>query len=50
MLAIAASIMEVLSIILHDEKDAFASIIVKEDCYEAGKNHQEPCIRRIGRT
>ena len=43
-------IMERLSIILHYEKDAFASITLKEGCHEVGKIHQEPCIRSIGRT
>jgi hypothetical protein len=42
--------MEKLSIILHDEKDAFASIILKEDYHEVGKTHQEPCIRHTERT
>jgi hypothetical protein len=50
MLAVTAFIIEKLSIILHDEKDAFASIILKEDCHEVGKTHQETCIRRTGRT
>jgi hypothetical protein len=39
--------MEKLSIILHDESDASASITLKEDLYEPGKIHQEA---RIGRT
>jgi hypothetical protein len=39
--------MEKLSIILHDESDATASITVKEGLYEHGKIHQES---RIGRT
>ena len=45
-----AFIMERLSIILHDEKDAFASIILKEGCHEVGKIHQEPRIRSAGRA
>ena len=38
-LEMTISFMERLSIILHYEKDAFASIILKEDCHESGKIH-----------
>jgi hypothetical protein len=40
--------MEKLSIILHDESDAAASITLKEGLYEPGKIHQKPRIRRTG--
>ena len=51
MLEMPASIMERLSIILHYEKDAFASIIIlKEGSHEAGKTNQKACIRSTGRT
>jgi hypothetical protein len=50
MLEMPASIMERLSIILHYEKDAFASIILKEGCHETKKIHQKPRIRSTGRT
>jgi len=50
MLEMTASILERLSIILHYEKDAFASIILKEDCHETGKIHQKSRIRSTGGT
>jgi len=45
MLEMTAFILERLSIILHDEEDAFASIILKEGCHETGKIHQKHRIR-----
>jgi hypothetical protein len=50
MLEMTTSILERLSIILHYEKDAFASIILKEGCHEKGKIHQKPRIRSTRRT
>jgi hypothetical protein len=42
--------MKKVAIILQDERDAFASITLKEDFYESRNTHPEPYIGSTERT